>query len=167
MKRKPIVVVLLALSCTDEQAGNPGASLVGTLPVPIYTSIDMQPDSVMLPPSGQVQFYTMGTDLTGHRQAVAPSYSATGGFIQPDGLYTAFATPGVFQVIARLNSGRLADTSIVVIQTNAPVPPPTSPPDTTTPPPAPPPPPPPPPAPPPAPPRPRPPPPAPAACCAG
>ena len=86
--------------------------------------------SVLASLSGQRQLFaqTAMTVAVGHSVAVNPgrftasggdisavtvNYSAAGGTITPNGMYTAGAVPGTFTVVAR--SGALADTSIVTV----------------------------------------------------
>jgi parallel beta-helix repeat protein len=64
---------------------------------------------------GTVQFKVYGRTPGGDSVAAQASYTATGGTINSAGLYTAGASAGTFQVIAKQTNGTLADTAAVTI----------------------------------------------------
>jgi hypothetical protein len=67
------------------------------------------PASAVQAPHTNRQFTALSRDSV----ATSVSFSATGGTISSDGVYTAGSVPGTFRVIAR--SGALADTSAVTV----------------------------------------------------
>ena len=85
------------------------------------TKVVLSPDSVTLAPAGTSLFSVSGTWSDASAATPNVSYSATGGTITADGLYTAGTTVGHYLVIAQQQGGALADTSAVAI-TTAPLP---------------------------------------------
>jgi len=62
-----------------------------------------------------VQFHAWGRTAAGDTQSVAASWSATGGMIDPTGLFLAGLVSGDYRVTATAQDGTLADTSSVTI----------------------------------------------------
>ena len=79
---------------------------------PTLTGVTLAPDSASLAPGGKQQFSANGRYSDGSIGAVSVTYSATGGTITSAGAYTAPASAGTYQVIAREASGK-ADTARV------------------------------------------------------
>ncbi|HEX9894740.1 MAG TPA: hypothetical protein VGA78_12500, partial [Gemmatimonadales bacterium] len=86
-----------------------GVTLVGVV---------LSPDSTTLQSGATKQFSAVGRYSDGSTSPASPNYSATGGSITANGLYTAGGTGGTFRVIAV--TGGFADTSVVIIQTGGP-----------------------------------------------
>jgi hypothetical protein len=84
---------------TIEARGAPGA-------------IALSPGAASLAPGHSQQFTAHGT--AGHPASV--TYSATGGTVSLDGLYTAGSTLGSYHAIATELGGTLADTAPIIIQ---------------------------------------------------
>jgi len=80
---------------------------------PVLEQITLLPATATLARATTRQFSAYGRLQGGDSVAVAVVYSATGGTITPDGLFTAGSTAGTYRVIARADS--LADTSTVTV----------------------------------------------------
>jgi hypothetical protein len=94
-------------------------------PPPDLVRITVSPGSTTLDPGATYTFTVTGYLSDGSAAAVGVEWSATGGEVDPSGVYTAGATPGAYRVIATSTSGTLADTSTITISETAPPPPPT------------------------------------------
>lgn len=79
------------------------------------TQMVLSPASLSLATGATGQFSVTGTWSDGTTTAPAVTYSATGGSINANGLYTAGATAGTYRVIAMQQGGARADTSTVVV----------------------------------------------------
>jgi len=83
------------------------------------------PGASILPPGGTMRVGAYGL-VAADSVTISPSYSATGGTIDVDGLFTAGATPGDYVVIVTANvnasGATIADTSAITIASGAPVP---------------------------------------------
>jgi hypothetical protein len=88
------------------------------------TSIQLSPDSVTLAPRASQAFSASGRLRTGVTVVIGVNWSATGGTIDPAGIYTAGDTAGQFRVIATNTNGKIADTSLVIISAPPSLPPP-------------------------------------------
>ena len=77
------------------------------------TQLVLNPSQVTLTTGGTVQFAVAGSWSDGSSAAPSVAWSATGGSVSADGLYTAGSTPGTFRVIA--SYGGLADTAAVAV----------------------------------------------------
>jgi hypothetical protein len=87
-----------------------------TISSPTITAVVLTPPSVSLAIAAIQQFNVSATLSDGSSQPnPSVTWSATGGSITAAGLFTAGATSGTFRVIATLNPGTLADTSVVSI----------------------------------------------------
>jgi hypothetical protein len=82
-------------------------------PAPTLASVILSPVSVSLTLGGSKQFHAYGRTSAGDSVAVAVAFSATGGTITSNGLYTAGQTTGTFKVIATSNG--LSDTAVVTL----------------------------------------------------
>jgi len=84
-----------------------------------------RPGAAMLPPGGTMRVSSWGL-VAADSVTISPTYSATGGTIDSDGLYTAGPTPGDYVVVvtATVNASgaTISDTSLITISTGAPVP---------------------------------------------
>ena len=78
------------------------------------------PDSVSVAAGSQQTFSATGYTADGSSTPVGVVWSATGGSVDPAGLYTADSAGGTFRVIASTTTGTLADTAVVVITPPAP-----------------------------------------------
>ena len=90
---------------------------------PTLVGVGISPAGVTLSPSGQRQFTAWGIMSDGSTSTLAVTWSATGGTINPAGLYTAPTTAANYQVRATAPSGSLAATAIVTVTSAAPPPP--------------------------------------------
>lgn len=109
------------------QMGDPGAqTLVVSSPnlsdvtfsatsAPVLIGIELLPETVNLLQGETQQFQAQGVFRDGSRDDVGIVWTATGGTITNNGLYTAGSSNGTFRVIARRSGGTLADTSVVSI----------------------------------------------------
>jgi hypothetical protein len=89
---------------------------------PVLASVILKPGTASFVIGGSKQFAAFGRTSTGDSVAVRVDFSATGGTIGANGLYTAGSTAGTFKVIA-ISSG-LADTAVVTLTPPATTPPP-------------------------------------------
>jgi hypothetical protein len=83
---------------------------------PTLRQVILVPDTVTLIAATTKQFATYGRMSNGDSSAVSVTYSATGGTITPEGLYTAGRTTGTFRVIARESGTGLRDTARITIK---------------------------------------------------
>ena len=83
-------------------------------PTPTLSSVVVTPATATVAAGGAVQFAAAGRLSSGASQAVAVTWSATGGTITTAGRYTAGATAGTYRVIA-MGPGGLSDTSAVTV----------------------------------------------------
>jgi hypothetical protein len=82
-------------------------------PAPVLDKVTLLPTSVTLAARASRQFVAFGHTVTGDSVAVEVVFAATGGTVNPNGLFTAGSTAGNFKVIAR--AAGLADTSTVTV----------------------------------------------------
>ncbi|MDB4883294.1 MAG: hypothetical protein JWL95_2060 [Gemmatimonadetes bacterium] len=75
----------------------------------------LAPATLTLMPGATQQFTVSGSWSDGATRAPAVSYSAIGGAITPDGLFTAASAPGTARVIATQQAGALADTTMITL----------------------------------------------------
>ncbi len=94
-----LAVTLVAMACTVADQTGPNAEI---------TSFYISPDSIPVVAGQTVQFQALGTTKSGATRALAVTWSATGGTIDANGLYTAGAAPGTFEVTATLDHPRLS-----------------------------------------------------------
>jgi len=87
------------MACTVADQTGPNAEI---------TSFYISPDSIPVVAGQTVQFQALGTTKSGATRALAVTWSATGGTIDANGLYTAGAAPGTFEVTATLDHPRLS-----------------------------------------------------------
>ncbi len=80
---------------------------------PTLTAVVLKPGNATLGTGAEKQFAAFGRTSTGDSVAVRVAFSATGGTIGSNGLYTAGQTAGSFKVIA-VSSG-IADTAVVTL----------------------------------------------------
>ena len=98
-------------------------SIVDVGPVaPTLVAVDISPVTVSVQTGATQQFSAVGRLSNGNNTAVAATYTATGGTVNAQGLYSAGTATGSFRVIATASS--FADTAVVTV-TAAPPPPPT------------------------------------------
>ncbi len=95
-------------------------------PGPTLDQVFVSPANLSLNTGATARLATYGRNSLGDSVAVEVTYSATGGSITSDGLYTAGSTGGSFRVIA--SAGTLADTTSVSLTAPPPPPPPPPPP---------------------------------------
>ena len=82
---------------------------------PVIIGISVTPATVTLAPGAPQQFHIQGALSTGGTSGADVVWSAAGGTINSGGLYVAGSRPGTYSIIARLQQGTAADTSIVTI----------------------------------------------------
>jgi hypothetical protein len=81
--------------------------------VPTLSGVILSPASASLTLGRTKQFLAYGRTSAGDSVAVAVVFSATGGTITPNGLYTAGQTTGSFKIIATSNG--VSDTAVVTL----------------------------------------------------
>ena len=82
-------------------------------PAPVVDKVTLVPASATLAASTRRQFQAYGQTTAGDSVAVPVVFTATGGTVTSNGLFTAGTNAGSFRVIA--TSGTLADTSTVTV----------------------------------------------------
>jgi hypothetical protein len=82
---------------------------------PTVQSIALTPGSVSLQTGAAQQFAVAAHLSDGSTTTASATYTATGGTITSNGLYTAGTTAGTFRVVATQAGGTLADTSVVTL----------------------------------------------------
>jgi hypothetical protein len=102
-----------------------GAAPAPTSPSVTLTGVELTPSTATVPTGGSQRFAAVGRLSNGGTTPLSVSWSATGGTITWDGLYTAGGTAGTYRVIAVRTGDTLADTSVVTVTggTTAPAPP--------------------------------------------
>jgi uncharacterized protein YjdB len=81
----------------------------------------LTPPSVHLTPGESQQFASYGQLTNGDSISIDVTYSATGGTVTVDGLFTAGADTGTYSITATDTAGILADTSAIVVSEDPPV----------------------------------------------
>jgi hypothetical protein len=84
-------------------------------PQPTLESIEISPGSASVGAGGQRTFVATGRLSDGSTVPIGVTWSATGGSIDPGGVYTAGSTAGTYRVIAEGASSPVADTSTVTV----------------------------------------------------
>jgi len=100
------------ITATSEGINGTATATVTVAP-PTLVRIIMSPDTATLNAGTSKQFSTVGKYSDSSTAAVTPSYTATGGSVTANGLYTAGANGGAFRVIATASG--FADTSTVTV----------------------------------------------------
>ncbi len=80
------------------------------------TTVQLGPSNVTLGTGGVQQFQAVARDQFGNPMAASFEWSAFGGPISADGLYTAGDVPGTFEVTATENSSGVSGSASVVIE---------------------------------------------------
>jgi hypothetical protein len=83
-------------------------------------SISIAPSSVTLQTGATYTFTATGHLGDGSTAPVGVTWAATGGTVDPSGVYTAGATAGNYRIIATSTSGALADTAAITLDAPAP-----------------------------------------------
>jgi hypothetical protein len=92
------------------------SSVVIVVPPPSdVVRLGVTPGSVTLSPGATQAFTVTGYRGDGTTAAVGATWSATGGTVDPAGVYTADSVAGTYRVIATNTAGTLADTATVKI----------------------------------------------------
>jgi hypothetical protein len=86
-----------------------------TAPAPVLQAVILTPATVTLAPNATQQFAVSGQWSNGATTAPSVTYTATGGTVSGNGLYTAGGSTGTFRVIATQQGGALADSSTITI----------------------------------------------------
>jgi hypothetical protein len=84
-------------------------------PEPDLIRISIDPGSAALLPGAVQRFTTSGIFSDSSIVPLTVDYAATGGSVTGSGSYTAGSTLGLFQVVASLKGGLLADTAVIEI----------------------------------------------------
>jgi len=110
----------------------PDTSIVVVVP-PILnlSAIKVSPDSATVTAGASHSFTARGRLRGGRPVPIGVVWSATGGDIDPSGVYTAGDTAGTHRVIATNTAGTVADTAVVIISAGRPGPDPDPDPDPT------------------------------------
>ena len=105
----------------------PDTSIVVVVPPPPnLTGVEISPQNATLSAGATHTFTAVGRLSVSSTAPIGVTWSATGGTIDPSGVYTAGSTAGSYRVIATNIAGTLADTASVAI-TVAETPPPSDP----------------------------------------
>ena len=115
---------VIALNTEGTLADTAAVTIIEPPPPPSAAKLDqviLAPGTLSLSTGATARLAAYGRNTLGDSVAVEVTYSATGGSITSDGLYTAGPTGGSFHVIA--STGALADTTPVSLTTPPPPPP--------------------------------------------
>lgn len=112
---RPAVVasIIVALACggsvvaPDEEGDSEGGAPSATV-----SSVRVQPDSAVVDPGQQEKFSAEGLDDDGDTVPVEVNWSATGGSISDDGIFTAGENAGAYSVSARDTSGMVGSARV-------------------------------------------------------
>lgn len=96
----------------DQWTGYGYAEWIVSIEQPVLTQIDVSPTSVVLNVGQSTQFSALGRDQYGYLMALDPAWSATGGRIGSNGLYTAIS-PGAFNITAAAADSPVLGTGVV------------------------------------------------------
>jgi hypothetical protein len=83
--------------------------------VPTLSGVQVLPDTAVLTPAQKVDFSSSGRMNDGSATPIDVRWSASGGTIDANGVYSAAAAPGTYRVVARSDLGYFADTSMVLV----------------------------------------------------
>lgn len=92
-------------------------------PPPPVQRIQVTPEQAVLQPGQMQQFTATIVDTVGNVTPVEPAWTATGGTISADGVYTAGDVEGSYQVMARVPETELVGIAGVLVSIEAPPPP--------------------------------------------
>ena len=114
-RRCAAVALLLgaAAACDSGSPAGPG----GMQGAPL-AALEVTPAAVALAPGATQQFSVAGHAGDGSTVAVHPTFTATGGTVDAEGLYTAPTAAGTYRVVA--TQGEVADTATVTVSATAP-----------------------------------------------
>ena len=102
------------------------AIVVVVLPPPsTLVAVTLTPDTATVDPGSRRAFSAVGKLSDSSTTALGVNWTATGGTVDPSGVYSAGTTPGAYRVIATNTTGLFADTADVTISAPPPPPPPT------------------------------------------
>lgn len=102
----PLLVLLAITACIDPHPLGAPADIA---------QLVVTPDNQSLAAGATQQFDAYGRTASGDSVGVTVDFTATGGTITSDGLFTAGPVAGTYQVIAIQTGGTLADTSDVTV----------------------------------------------------
>ncbi|HKT58924.1 MAG TPA: hypothetical protein VJQ46_02670, partial [Gemmatimonadales bacterium] len=91
------------------------STVVVVPPATDLVSISVAPASVTLGPGATYTFTATGHLADGSTAPIGVTWAATGGTVDPSGVYTAGATPGTYRIVATSTSGALADTAAITL----------------------------------------------------
>jgi hypothetical protein len=91
-------------------------------PQPSLVRVSVTPGSVSLEEAATQAFTAVGVLSDSSTAPIGVTWNATGGAIDPSGLYTAGSTAGSFRVVAASTDGTLTDTAVVGITATEPAP---------------------------------------------
>ncbi len=98
------------------------AVVIVVIPQPGLARLTVVPKPASVEPGGTRAFSAKGFLRNGSAIPVGVNWSATGGVVDPSGVYTADSVPGSYQVIASNTAGTLADTATVTVGASSPTP---------------------------------------------
>jgi hypothetical protein len=107
-----VLLVAILAACIDAQRSLNGPTDIAQLVV--------TPDHMTLAAGATQQFGVYGRTASGDSVGITVDFTATGGTITADGLFTAGPVAGTYQVIATQTGGTLADTSSVTVTVSGP-----------------------------------------------
>lgn len=112
----------------------PDTSIVIVVP-PLWdlVALEISPEAASVEARGTHQFRAIARMRNGTQAPIGVTWAASGGTIDPSGLYKAGATGGSFRVVATNTTGKLADTAVVAVASIEPGPLPTPEPEPTAP----------------------------------
>ncbi|MFL5542313.1 MAG: hypothetical protein ACJ8J0_25220 [Longimicrobiaceae bacterium] len=108
-----VALLLAAAACDSGSPAGPGGRQGASL-----AALQVTPAAVALAAGATQQFSVAGRAGDGSTMAVHPTFTATGGTIDADGLYTAPAAAGTYRVVA--TQDELADSATVTVTTTPP-----------------------------------------------
>ncbi len=110
--------VILALGACTLSACSDGIVALPVAPAapPPVLAVQVQPHHASLLEGAQQQFHAV---VTGGDAGTVVTWSAVGGSITPEGLYTADSVPGVYMVVGEVAGGQDADTAFVTVMSSS------------------------------------------------
>ncbi|HUV91102.1 MAG TPA: DUF499 domain-containing protein [Anaerolineae bacterium] len=117
---------------TDEINLDDGFILLEVEPPPVRQQVQVTPGQAVLKPGQVQQFAAVLVDPAGNVTPFEPQWSATGGTLSADGVYTAGDVEGAYEVMARVPGADLVGLAnvLVGVESPPPLPPPPPPPGT-------------------------------------
>lgn len=95
---------------------NDAATVLVAAPTSIFAALHVGPNPAAVPMGGTVTFSASAPLATGGMTVPSVTWTASGGTIAPNGVYSAGTAPGSFQVVASTVDGAWSDTVAVQVQ---------------------------------------------------